>query len=163
MCTSVYLLNTDLWSYSKFGEELGGKAVKGRVGTVLSVFLSVLSANPLNPNVWSYSKTATKLGNRGRKIEKKLRPATRGARKLNNYYNDNQNRKQNQANQNRNRQNVQRLTVTSASGPVMFHSRIGPRGLEDDEELSRRDLDDEEVFGRDFDLLDERDAFDDLD
>ena len=37
------------------------------------------------------------------------------------------------------------------------------RGLEDDEELLRRDLDAEEFFGRDYDLFDERDTFDDLD
>ena len=40
---SAYLLNTDLWSYSKIGEKIGEKAIKGRVGMALSVFLSVCS------------------------------------------------------------------------------------------------------------------------
>ena len=37
------------------------------------------------------------------------------------------------------------------------------RGLEDDEYLYGRDLDVEEFFGREYDLLEERDAIDDLD
>jgi len=40
---------------------------------------------------------------------------------------------------------------------------VNPRGLEDDEDIFGRDLDTEELFGREYDLFDERDTFDDLD
>ena len=162
MCTtSACLLNTDLWSYRKIGEKIGEKSIKGRVGMAMSVFSLVCtsSANPLNSDAWSYrkaAKTAAKLEHRGksaRKIEQKLKPSkniakqvARVAKQANKNNNDNQNK----ANQN---------IIIPMIG--RFHgSHYRPRGLEDDEELSRRDLDDEEVFGREYDLLDERDDLD---
>ena len=42
-------------------------------------------------------------------------------------------------------------------------STFQSRGLEDDDYLYGRDLDVEELFGREYDLLEERDAIDDLD
>ena len=54
MC-SANMLNTDLWSYSnigeKAGEKAGVKALKGRVGTIMSVFSSVCSGNLINPDI----------------------------------------------------------------------------------------------------------------
>jgi len=43
------------------------------------------------------------------------------------------------------------------------YQTVNSRGLEDDEDIFVRDLDTEELFGREYDLLDERDTFDDLD
>jgi hypothetical protein len=137
----------------------------------------VCSENPLNPNVWSFrkvAKTASKLGHRGGKIEKKLKPsrsrsiAKHVAKQVNNNLNNNGNPGQNRdkANQNFNRvrQDMQRVvTEISKFIPKNPRYRVRARGLEDDEELLRRDLDDEEVFGREYGLLDERDTFDDLD
>ena len=40
---------------------------------------------------------------------------------------------------------------------------MNSRGFEDDEDMFVRDVDTEELFGREYDLLDERDTFDDLD
>jgi len=44
-----------------------------------------------------------------------------------------------------------------------IYNTVQSRGLEDNEDFFVRDLDAEELFGREYDLLDERDAFDDLD
>jgi hypothetical protein len=43
------------------------------------------------------------------------------------------------------------------------YQMVKSRGLEDDEDMFERDVDTEELFGREYDLLDERDTFDDLD
>ena len=52
MCSSAYLLNNNLWSYSKLGKNAaanaGKKAIKGGVGKAMSVFF--VCANPLNPD-----------------------------------------------------------------------------------------------------------------
>ena len=78
-------------------------------------------------------------------------------------YNDNNQNNQNKANQDRARQNV--ATIVGNISNLFRNRRFRARGLEDYEELSQRDLDDEEleVFGREIDILDERDTFDDLD
>ena len=78
-------------------------------------------------------------------------------------YNDNNQNNQNKANQDRARQNV--INIAGKISNLFRNRRFRARGLEDYEELSQRDLDDEEleVFGREIDILDERDTFDDLD
>ena len=90
-----------------------------------------------------------------RTIAKQLKSA---AKQANNNNNDNQNK----ANQNRIRQNVQ-LAIKKILSFIPAKNHVKARGLEDDEELSLRDLDTEEVFGREYDFLNERDIFDDLD
>jgi len=86
----------------------------------------------------------------------------RGAKQANKNNNDNQN----QANQNRINQDLQRARKEVADADHYLSAKhqyhVQARGLEN-EELSRRDLDAEVVFGREYDFLDERDTFDDLD
>lgn len=73
----------------------------------------------------------------------------------------------NNGNQNRINQDLKRARMEVADAdrylPKNLQYHVQARGLEDDEEFSGRDLDAEEVFGRENDLLDERDTFDDLD
>lgn len=59
-------------------------------------------------------------------------------------------------------QSVQTIVGTISRFVPNSRNHLRGRGLEDGEELSQRD--DEEVFGREYyDILDERDIFDDLD
>jgi hypothetical protein len=44
-----------------------------------------------------------------------------------------------------------------------LNAAVQSRGLEHNEDLFGRDLDAEELFGREYDYLDERDIIDDLD
>ena len=56
-----------------------------------------------------------------------------------------------------------RKALKAADVGQQIYGAFQNRGLEDNEDLFVRDLDDEELFGREYDLLDERDTFDDLD
>ena len=75
--------------------------------------------------------------------------------------------KQNKSNQNRINQDLERARKEVADAdrylPQNQQYHIVGRGLEDDEELSLRDLEAEDIFEREYDLFDERDTFDDLD
>ena len=53
--------------------------------------------------------------------------------------------------------------VDTASQVYGAYQMVKSRGFEDDEDMFVRDVDTEEFFGREYDLLDERDTFDDLD
>ena len=53
--------------------------------------------------------------------------------------------------------------VDTASQVYGAYQMVKSRGFEDDEDMFVRDVDTEELFGREYDLLDERDTFDDLD
>ena len=97
-------------------------------------YFRLCSANPLNPDIWSYRKGAKTAG--------KLEDYRERAKKIG-----------------QRQKPASRSSYIPMVGRVTFRSR----GLEDDEELLRRDLDSEEVFGREYDLFDERDTFDDLD
>ena len=79
----------------------------------------------------------------------------------------NNNRNHNSGSQNRINQDLERARKEVADAdrylPANHQYHIQSRSLEDDE-LLQRDLDAEEVFGREYyDHLDERDTFDDLD
>jgi hypothetical protein len=153
-------------SFSKVGEEVGGKVLKGRIGTVVR---GAKLAGKLEHQGGRVKKIEKHLKT-ARKVEKNLRPSkkttkqlkrvAKEANKANNDY-------QNNRNQNRANQDLQRARKEVADAdrylPPSHQYHIQGRGLEDDEELSRRDLDVEEVFGREYDLFDERDTFDDLD
>ena len=80
---------------------------------------------------------------------------------------DNDNHDQNNGNQNRISRDLQRARKQVADAdrylPACHQYHVQARGLEDYEELSRRDLDAEEVFRWEYDLLDERKIFGDLD
>ena len=104
-----------------------------------------------------------------KRIAKQLKPPKRIVKQLkrvakqaNKNDNDDQN-KSNQKIQNRVSQDLQRAMKAIADAdrylPPNHQFHIQGRGLEDDEELSRRDPDVEEVFGREYDLLDERGYF----
>ena len=115
---------------------------------VASVFSFMCSANPLNSNLWSYSQSVAfkevlehAKWNHDHGVSMKSSPASEPTHPT----------------------LIQMLRNPALRG---FRSRHHDRrGLEDDEELSRRDLDTEEfLFGRENDdFLVERDAFDDLD
>lgn len=104
-----------------------------------------------------------------RKIVKQLKPSRKTivkqlkrTAKQANKNNDNQNK----AIQDRINQDLQRARKEVADAdrylPRKHQYRVQGRSLEDDEELLERDLDVEEVFGREYyDLFDERDTFDD--
>ena len=82
--------------------------------------------------------------------------------------NKNNNDNRNSGSQNRINQDLEhaRKEVADADRyqPANHQYHVQSRSLEDDEELLQRDLDDEEVFEREYyGLLDERDTFDDLD
>ena len=53
-------------------------------------------------------------------------------------------------------------SMKPAPQPQSNSGQPNSRGLEDDEELLQRDLDAEELFGREYDLFDERDIVDDI-
>jgi hypothetical protein len=161
----------------KVGEEFGKKAIKGRVGMAMKV---AKTAAKLEHHGGSAKRIKKQLGT-VRKVEKNLKsskkiakqqPSKRIVKQLKRIAKQaNKNRdndKQNKANQNRVNQDLQRARKEVADAdrylPANRQYRIKSRGLEDDEELSRRGLDTEDVFGREYDdLLDERDTFDDLD
>ena len=147
----------------------------------MSVFSSVSSANPSNPDAWSYRKVAGKSaekeehhGGSAKKMEKKLdskpfklnifKNLGRAAKHANNNNNNNDPGNQNNGNQNRVSQDLKRAMkeVADADRYLPANRRYHIQGRASGFVL-RRDLDDEEVFGREYDLLDERDTFEDLD
>ena len=75
--------------------------------------------------------------------------------------------KQNKSNQDRINQDLERARKEVADAnrylPHNNQYHVQRRDLEDDEKLSLRDLEAEELFERDYDLFDERDTYDDLD
>ena len=133
---------------------------------------------------WSYRTVVRKGERRGEKIERKrgpkhsriskqLKPSRkriakelkRAAKEASKNLNNNDN--QNNGDQNSVNKDLERAREDVAAADrrlpsdLQFHIQV--RGLEEDEELSRRDLDAEVVFAREYDFLDERDTFDDLD
>ena len=178
MCNS-YFLNTNLCPIVRSVKRSGKKPLKAESG---QHFL-LRSPNPRNPNVYSYrkvAKTAVKAERRKRST-RKLRPLKRVAKKLKpsrktmvkqmkraaKQANKNNNDNQNNGIQNRINRDLERARKEVADAnrylPHKHQYRVQARGLEDEGELSRRDLDAGEVFGREYDLLGERDTFDDLD
>ena len=103
-----------------------------------------------------------------KKMVKQLKRAGKHAGKQLNQNNNGNNGNQNSGSQNRINQDLERARKEVADAdrylPANHQYHVQRRGFEDDEELSRRDLDAEEVFEREYyDVLDERDTFDDLD
>jgi len=167
----------------KVGEKVGEKALKGRVGTIMKV---AKTASKLEHHGGSAKKIEKRLGS-VRKVEKNLKPSKRivkvaakqlkpskkrvvkelkrAAKQANKNNNDNRNK----SNQKRINEDLQRAMKEVADAdrylPANHQYHVQARGLEDDEELSQRDLADaEEMFGREYDdLFFERDTFDDLD
>ena len=130
-----------------------------------SVFPSMCSANLLNPNLLSYRKVFGALG-KVKKLEKvvkiaeKVKHATRkvehrgGAKKAVRHAKE----------VHKVAKKVHKAAPAHKSEHHTAEHRRHRRDLEDVEELSLRDLDAEELFGREYDdLLVERDFFDDLD
>ena len=99
-----------------------------------------------------------------KKIVKQLKHAGKHAIKE---ANKNNNGNRNSGSQNRINQDLERARKEVADADRYLpanHQYHVSRSLEDDEELLQRDLDVEEVFGREYyDLLEERDTFGDLD
>ena len=153
---STNSLNPDVWSFRK-GAKIAAK-LEHHGG----------SARKVEKQLKTARKVEKKLRPSRKRVEKQLKHAAKEANKNNNNNQNNQNN-QNKRNQNRISQDLQRaMKEVSDADHYLPHNRqyhIQGRDLEDDEELLRRDLDgeDSEIFGREYDILVERDTFDDLD
>jgi len=146
--------------------KIGEKAlkVKGRVGTVLKAAKTASSHGGSLKIIGKKLTSSRRIAKQLKPSKKMMKQLKRVAKQVNKNNNDDHD---NSSIRNRVSQDLKRAMKAVADAdrylPANRQYRIQVRGLEDDEELSRRDLDVEEVFGREYDLLDERDTFDDLD
>jgi len=166
----------------KEGEKVAKSAVKGRIGTVMKATTKTAAklehhGGKLEKQLKPARRLEKKLtsSTRSRRVVKRLKPSKkrvmkelrRAAKQANKNTGNNDN--QNNDSQNRINRDLERARQEVADAdrrlPPSLQFHVQSRGLEDDEELLRRDLEAEEVFGREYDHLpvDERDIFDDLD